>query len=74
MVSESARRLSNSNVGVLRRAINEMCKSCIYDSHSEGTWRKQVENCTSPDCPLYPYRPLASDDSCAEIGGKTTQS
>ena len=42
----------------MRKAINDMCKSCIFDGSSEGTWRKQVEDCTSPNCPLYPLRPI----------------
>ncbi len=38
--------------------INAFCCHCIYDPYSEGTWLKQVENCTSRDCPLYSVRPL----------------
>jgi hypothetical protein len=42
----------------LRKAINDMCRWCIYDPLSGlGNWRKQVEGCTSPECPLFPYRP-----------------
>lgn len=41
----------------LRNAINEMCKYCIYDSHSPGNWRQQVDACTSPKCPLFLVRP-----------------
>lgn len=40
-----------------QKAINEKCKSCIYDPHAGGTWRKQVEECTIIGCPLYEYRP-----------------
>ena len=45
----------------MRAAINAFCKSCIYDPKWQGggTWRKQVENCTSTDCPLYEYRPTS---------------
>lgn len=40
-------------------AINEKCKDCIYDHKAEGTWREQIENCTSEhSCALWPYRPL----------------
>lgn len=42
----------------LRKAINATCKECIYDPYDTGTWRKQVQACTSPKCPLYPLRPL----------------
>lgn len=42
----------------LRKAINDKCKECIYDPGSgQGTWRQQVEACTSYSCPLYPVRP-----------------
>jgi len=41
----------------LRKAINDKCKSCIYDPLAGGTWRKQVEECTVTLCPLHPVRP-----------------
>ena len=41
----------------LRGKINAMCISCLYDEGSGGgTWKQQVEACTSPACPLYPVR------------------
>lgn len=41
-----------------RTAINAKCKECIYDPHGcRGTWREQVQNCTSYNCPLWPLRP-----------------
>jgi hypothetical protein len=44
----------------MRRAINEMCRTCIYDSVAgTGTWRQQVEACTVVECPLYPLRPVS---------------
>ena len=43
----------------LRKAINEKCRECIYDPNADGAWRMQVSECTSYDCPLYPYRPLS---------------
>lgn len=47
----------------MRKAINDKCKECIYDAVSGlGTWRQQVEACTSRSCSLYAVRPLA----CAE--------
>jgi hypothetical protein len=47
----------------MRKAINDKCKECIYDAVSgPGTWRQQVEACTSKSCSLYAVRPLA----CAE--------
>lgn len=41
----------------LRKAIDDMCKSCIYDPFQLGTWRIQVEECTSVTCPLHKFRP-----------------
>lgn len=44
----------------MRAAINAMCKYCIYDPlGGGGTWREQVEVCTSPECPLYDFRPIS---------------
>jgi hypothetical protein len=42
----------------LRDAINTKCKECIFDPVGGfGTWRQQVDRCTSYSCPLYPVRP-----------------
>jgi len=41
-----------------QQAINEMCKSCIYDPCSPGKYRVQVYNCEIKTCPLHPYRPI----------------
>jgi hypothetical protein len=44
----------------LRKAINEKCRECIYDSKSGlGTWRQQVEACPCTLCPLYRVRPVS---------------
>jgi len=42
-----------------RKRIAAMCCECIYDPESmgAGTWRQQVQDCTSTQCPLYPERP-----------------
>jgi len=43
----------------LRAAVNAMCKSCIYDPFgSNGTWREQVQACSSANCPLHAVRPM----------------
>ena len=44
-----------------REAINEQCRECIYDVRGHGTWRQQIEDCTSKDCSLYPVRPITSN-------------
>ena len=47
-------------IGVLRKAIDQFCKDCIYDPYWKGggTWRQQVEGCPSKSCALYEIRPL----------------
>ena len=40
----------------LRKAIDSMCKSCIYDDQVIGTWRQQVAVCCLNECPLHPVR------------------
>jgi len=44
----------------LRKAINSMCRHCIYDKNQAGSWRAQVEACTSEACPLQRVRPHAT--------------
>ena len=45
----------------LRAAINQFCRSCIYDPRpGNGHWRQQVSACTAVTCPLYPVRPKSS--------------
>ncbi len=48
----------------LRKAINNKCIECIYDPiGGPGSWRQQVEACTSKNCPLFPVRPLSIDST-----------
>jgi hypothetical protein len=42
--------------------IRAFCCHCIYDPYSDGTWLKQVENCTSSHCPLFTVRPVPSSN------------
>ncbi len=44
----------------LRGKINAFCCHCRYDPYSEGTWLKQIEKCTSCDCPLFTVRPISN--------------
>ena len=59
----------------LRKAINQMCKSCIHDPLSAGTWRQQVCLCSVKSCPLWelrakPTRPIPFSESLLSIGPK----
>lgn len=56
-------KMSSKRRPSMRAAINAKCRECIYDERGgAGTWRQQVEACTSLDCSLYPLRPI----SCSE--------
>jgi hypothetical protein len=44
----------------LRKALNDKCRDCIHDTEAPGTWREQVAQCSTPNCPLWPYRPAPS--------------
>ena len=47
-------------INTRKQAIDEKCKDCNYDSLAGGTWKEQIENCNSPDCSLYDFRPLTA--------------
>jgi hypothetical protein len=49
--------------------IRAFCCHCIYDPYSDGTWLKQVENCTSSHCPLFTVRPVPSSNKEASGNG-----
>ena len=58
IVDSSSRLVPRRHHQSLRKAINDKCRECIYDPKSgTGTWRQQVDTCTSYTCPLYPVRP-----------------
>jgi len=43
----------------LRAAVDAKCRSCIYDpEEGNGTWREQVQACSSVNCPLHAVRPI----------------
>lgn len=44
----------------LRAAIDAKCRDCTYDPGGGGTWREQVEACSSANCPLHPLRPISA--------------
>lgn len=52
-----------------KRAIETFCRSCIYDGHAHGTWREQVERCTSLMCALYELRPRSIKTARTKSGG-----
>ena len=45
----------------LRGKIDAKCIDCIYDPLQKGSWRYQVEECTSPTCPLFNVRPTTTN-------------
>ena len=46
----------------LRGKVDAFCIHCIFDPYAEGSWRKQVTECTANNCPLYSVRPLSTVD------------
>ena len=42
----------------LRQAINDKCRSCVFDEANVGSWRVQVTLCSCNSCPLYEVRPV----------------
>ncbi len=51
----------------LRKRIDMMCRSCIYDEKAKGNWRQQVTACECDHCPLWAVRPVSKPK------GKPTQ-
>ncbi len=43
----------------LRKRIDLMCRSCIYDELAPGNWRQQVMACECDYCPLWAVRPVS---------------
>lgn len=58
----------------LRARIDAKCCECIYDPLAVGTWRKQVEVCTSYNCPLYEVRTSSNYRDDAEASEETLTS
>ena len=50
--------MNGSNRLSLRGAINNKCRSCIFDEANAGSWLVQVTLCSCKDCPLYEVRPV----------------
>lgn len=58
----------------LRAAVNAKCKECIYDPIAgRGTWRQQVEACTSRSCPLFAVRPTSSSSKVEDEADLATE-
>ncbi len=44
----------------LRKRIDLMCRSCIYDELAPGNWRQQTMACECDSCPLWEVRPVSN--------------
>ena len=42
----------------MKKSIEAKCRDCIYDPMAGGSWRAQVESCTTQSCGLWTVRPL----------------
>ena len=51
----------------LRKRIDLMCRSCIYDGLAPGNWRQQVTACQCEYCPLWAVRPVSKPHSKPRI-------
>ena len=63
---EAARLAPRKKRPSMRKAIDAMCKHCIYDENGTGNWRQQVEACTPPKCPLFDLRPVSTGNKAQE--------
>ena len=43
----------------LRKRIDLICRSCIYDEKAPGNWRQQTMACECDYCPLWAVRPVS---------------
>lgn len=66
-MSEQRTSETRTKRGSMRAAINAFCKGCIYDPHQPGTWRQQVEACTSVRCALFQFRPVSAANELEEV-------
>ena len=55
----------------LRGKVDANCIECIYDPFDKGSWRFQVDKCTSPGCPLFSVRPKTNASNDGDSGGET---
>ncbi|MHC4346124.1 MAG: hypothetical protein ACYSUP_15735 [Planctomycetota bacterium] len=44
------------------QAIEQNCRSCVYDPANDGTWRQQTTLCSCHDCFLWHWRPVSASD------------
>jgi hypothetical protein len=45
-----------------KQAINQNCRTCIYDPANAGNWRQQVTLCACHDCAMWQWRPVSFRD------------
>ena len=51
----------------LRKAINAMCRQCIYDNRDAGTCAQQIACCVISCCPRHAYRPVTASFIPAKV-------
>jgi hypothetical protein len=50
------------------KAIKAMCFHCMggtKDSMPDPGWKKMIDTCTAPDCPLFSHRPRLNSETIA---------
>ena len=55
-----------------KRAIEAMCASCMgcTKDHLEEGFKKEISNCTAPQCPLHALRPYQVREESQHINNK----
>ncbi len=53
----------------LRKRIDLIFRSCIYDEKAPGNWRQQVTACECDYCPLWAVRPVSKGKPTSREGG-----
>lgn len=44
-----------------KKHIEDKCRQCAYDPQDRGTWREQVERCSTKSCALWVVRPVSGE-------------
>jgi len=57
----------HKNKAGFKSKIIAKCIECLYDPVQKGSWRQQVQSCTSPKCPLFAVRPMQLGDKTKNL-------
>ena len=64
MLTPKDKAEATKNMKSRQRAIELMCKQCVYVPDLKETWRQQVQElCPQPSCPLFNFRPVIGGEA-----------